>query len=150
LRRVVDGGKTTIFQQFWFVHEWRKGTPEQEAEEAPTGRDKDEGTAVAADPTATGLPEHPPTPTSPEQLHRRLVAKRGLSRFVEGFRAEKTSVTPRAGETQPNSKHGMSYTTIYEEKTAITALAWNPNVHVGGWAAAGMADGLLRIEDIAG
>ncbi|EME88850.1 uncharacterized protein MYCFIDRAFT_159998 [Pseudocercospora fijiensis CIRAD86] len=74
------------------------------------------------------------------------LGKSGLSRISEGFKAEKISLDPKSSQT---SKNGVFFKTIYEEQSAITALAWNPNLHVGGWAAAGMADGLLRIEDIA-
>lgn len=69
-----------------------------------------------------------------------------LSRITEGFKAERIGLSD---EGQKYSLHeGTKFTTIYEEKSAVTALAWNPNPHVGGWAAAGMGDGLLRVEDI--
>lgn len=75
------------------------------------------------------------------------VGKSGLSRITEGFKVERVLLHDDKG--LHNTPDGMPYMTIYEESTAITALAWNPNMHVGGWAAAGMADGLLRVEDIA-
>jgi transcription factor C subunit 6 len=28
-------------------------------------------------------------------------------------------------------------------------MSWNPNLHVGGWIAAGIANGLVRVEDVA-
>ena len=43
----------------------------------------------------------------------------------------------------------VNYLTIYEEEQAIPCLAWCPAVECGGWAAAGMGSGLLRVEDIA-
>ncbi|KAK5118077.1 hypothetical protein LTR62_004123 [Meristemomyces frigidus] len=62
---------------------------------------------------------------------------KALSRILEGYKAECVdSVAPTPFR-------------MVEGKTAITALAWNPNIHVGGWAAAGMGGGLVRIEDIA-
>jgi transcription factor C subunit 6 len=61
----------------------------------------------------------------------------GLSRFLDGIKAE--HVLPG----------GPASIQVHEEKTTIMALAWNPNLHVAGWAAAAMADGLIRIEDIA-
>ena len=78
------------------------------------------------------------------------IAANGLSRITEGYKAEKVTLHNVTGTPSSNSKNGIIYTTIYEEKTAVTAVAWNPNLHVAGWAAAGMADGLLRVEDIAG
>ncbi|KAF2085019.1 hypothetical protein K490DRAFT_47874 [Saccharata proteae CBS 121410] len=49
----------------------------------------------------------------------------------------------------PNQYEGVVYNTLYEEAAGVTAVAWNPNLCVGGWAAAGMADGLVRVEDLA-
>ena len=45
------------------------------------------------------------------------------------------------------SQTKAGYTTIFEEKTGVIAVAWNPNVRVGGWAAAGLGNGLVRAED---
>jgi len=85
--------------------------------------------------------------------------RHGLSRFVEGLQIEKTTLlridrpskggASKKGASSANVPEGVPFVTVYEEKTAVTALAWNPNMHVAGWAAAGMADGLLRVEDIA-
>lgn len=66
----------------------------------------------------------------------------GASRFLDGFKAE-----------SPNLMRGMqtaklSGITIYEEETAITALACNPNEPYAGWTCAGMGSGLLRVEDL--
>lgn len=61
----------------------------------------------------------------------------GLSRILEGYKAEQVPIS----RTTPFVLAG--------EKTSITAIAWNPNIRCGGWAAVGMAHGLLRIEDIA-
>ena len=78
-----------------------------------------------------------------------IAGKDGLTRIVEGFKAYQVSMNNQGALGGVNTKNGVPFNTIYEERTAVTAVAWNPNVHVGGWAAAGMADGLLRIEDIA-
>ena len=72
----------------------------------------------------------------------------GLSRLSEGFKAERIALTSNE-RNMHKQQDGTAFSTIYEEKSAITALAWNPNPHVGGWAAAGMGSGLLRIEDLA-
>ena len=47
----------------------------------------------------------------------------------------------------PSTRAG--YTTVFEEQAGVTAVCWNPNVHVGGWAAAGLGSGLVRVEDLA-
>ncbi|USW55743.1 Putative WD40/YVTN repeat-like-containing domain superfamily [Septoria linicola] len=123
IRRVADGGKGTLWSQTWFSHEWRRPTQEEEtAADAPPDN--------AGNKTAFGMT--------------------GLTRFVDGFKVERITLQNSTAGASSNARNGILFTTIYEEKTAITAVAWNPNLHVGGWAAAGMADGLLRVEDIAG
>ncbi|KAJ5916495.1 hypothetical protein N7504_000510 [Penicillium tannophilum] len=69
----------------------------------------------------------------------------GASRFHEGFSAE-TQGTMRNGEPRPM---GLSLTTIHEEGTHVTALAWNPNRLCAAWASAALGCGLLRVEDLA-
>ncbi|OAA58527.1 transcription factor tfiiic complex subunit [Niveomyces insectorum RCEF 264] len=39
-------------------------------------------------------------------------------------------------------------TVIHDPLTRISAVAWNPNIEYGWWAAAGMASGLVRILDL--
>lgn len=72
----------------------------------------------------------------------------GISRFTEGFKAESISLGDGRSGQKHNRHQGTAFTTVYEQQSAITALAWNPNSSVGGWAAAGMGNGLLRVEDV--
>lgn len=72
------------------------------------------------------------------------VARNGLSRFIEGYKAERMMNQEGDGGSRTQVPQ-----TVYEKKTAVTAVAWNPNMVAAGWAAAGLADGLVRIEDIA-
>ncbi len=58
-------------------------------------------------------------------------------------------LTPLPVAFSYKTHNGVMFATVYEEASAVTALAWNPNLHVGGWAAAGMGSGLVRIEDLA-
>lgn len=44
---------------------------------------------------------------------------------------------------------GTIITTIFEEETNVTSVAWNPNQVCAGWASAGMGCGLVRVEDVA-
>ena len=71
----------------------------------------------------------------------------GMSRILEGYKREKVPL--KSTEDTSLARDGTNFLTVYEGYSAITALAWNPNTHVAGWAAAGMANGLLRIEDLA-
>ncbi|KAI9851017.1 MAG: hypothetical protein M1838_004628 [Thelocarpon superellum] len=72
---------------------------------------------------------------------------RGLSRISEGFKVERPNLFRGLGEDKVQG--GILMATIFEQKTAITHVEWNPNVVCGGWAAAAMGDGLIRIEDLA-
>ncbi|KAK2809637.1 hypothetical protein FQN50_003694 [Emmonsiellopsis sp. PD_5] len=72
----------------------------------------------------------------------------GISKFYDGFKAE----MPRLMRKLTGDKriiNGNLAVTIFEEGTAVTALAWNMNKECAGWACAGMGCGLLRVEDVA-
>lgn len=79
------------------------------------------------------------------------IGSHGLSRFTEGHKLEQGQRTYREGSMQnsDDKEHGLHFHTIHEEETAVSALAWNPNKEFGAWAAAGLADGLVRVEDLA-
>jgi len=111
--------RAEVWQQTWFAHEWRRPT----AEEADVS-------------------------SSPSAPYARDIGSDGLSRMTEGFKVERIFLGYDE-KGMPNIRDNVIFHTIHEKKSAITALAWNPNAHVGGWAAAGMANGLLRVEDIA-
>jgi transcription factor C subunit 6 len=119
LNKVVDAGRSETWQQMWFTHEWRRPSVEQL-------------TSGQIDLSAEKIAHEP----------------NGISRLTEGFKAELQSLGDGRSGQKHNRHFGTAFTTVYEEQSAITALAWNPNPHVGGWAAAGMGDGLLRVEDI--
>ena len=44
---------------------------------------------------------------------------------------------------------GDGHSTVFEERGGVTAVCWNGNPEFGGWAAAGGAGGLVRVEDLA-
>jgi transcription factor C subunit 6 len=44
---------------------------------------------------------------------------------------------------------GAVLATIFEERSAVTQVCWNPNILFGGVAAAAMGSGLVRVEDLA-
>lgn len=66
----------------------------------------------------------------------------GVSKFYDGFKAEASIVSPSVARNAGPS------TTTFEERTGVTALAWNPNQQCAGWACAGLGCGLIRIEDL--
>ena len=138
LRRVTES-KVDIWQQTWFAHEWR--------------RPPDEELSRQLDPTDQPSASHgvEQISSAPDKgANVLIVEENGISRMLDGFKAERISLAVDGRTAQRyNQLDGTHFATIFEEKSAITALAWNPNPHVGGWAAAGMGDGLLRVENIA-
>lgn len=124
MRRVTDS-RAGLWMQQWFGHEWKRTS------QNPPNKNTDTND----------------TTKSP-----------GLTKFTEGFTITKIELRTeeeRANRKQKKSENGnrwgpgaANYTTVFEVRTAVTALAWNPNLVVGGWAAAGLADGLLRVEDL--
>ncbi len=72
----------------------------------------------------------------------------GRVRFLDGFKVRSMKLL-RSLTGDPRALGGVVVATIYEKETGVTALAWNPNLACGGWAAAGMGTGLVRVEDLA-
>ncbi|KAK0316290.1 hypothetical protein LTR01_000037 [Friedmanniomyces endolithicus] len=116
--------KADMWQQAWFSHQWRRPTVAEREVAEQDGLE------------SNGQPNNGSI----------TIGNHGLSRILEGFKPEQ--IPPNAkGKTF--SEAGSGAHVLLEEQTAITSLAWNPNINCGGWAAAGMADGLVRVEDIA-
>ena len=72
----------------------------------------------------------------------------GISRILEGFRCKQVKLF-NSEDAFTHREDGAVYSTVYEPESSIHSLSWNPNLHLGGWIAAGMASGLVRIENIA-
>jgi len=109
----------------WFGHEWRRGS----------GGDGGGSGGMEVDSGGGG---HDPV----------SVGGDGVSRITEGFKIEHNYLS-KEDRRKRKQRDTVPVMTVHEGKSAVSALAWNTNVEVGGWAAAGMGDGLLRIEDIA-
>ncbi len=73
--------------------------------------------------------------------------RQGISRITEGYLPDRVWLGPK--DKLGKSKETVPTTTIYENETAVTALAWNPNVNFGGWLAVGWGSGLVRVQDVA-
>jgi transcription factor C subunit 6 len=142
--RRESSNTVAAWQQVWFRHEW-----------VPVGRSIEmEVDRAASDPEKT------------TQGAKTSLPRQGVSRFLESFRLQSVplmrnatrNLRPFVNNKTFKPRHsifdevegdGDPYTTIYEEEQAVTCIVWNPNIKTGGWAAAGMANGLLRIEDLA-
>lgn len=130
----ITNYKIIPWQQTWFAHEWRGPVTNlvpshhedvEMAEGGPVG----EVTAEAS--------------TVP-----RSFLDKPLARITEGYKALQPGIQHSVVSKKVANPEVGKGITIYEEPSAVTALAWNPNLKFGGWAVAGMGDGLLRVEDI--
>ena len=122
--RKVMSVKQTQYQQIWFRHEW---VPKPQSRQGHTGEGK------AGEQRFT---------------NRQNVMRDGISRITEGYKVESVDLM-RSGKFKSKKTDRAVFATIYEEESAVTQVVWNPNLHCGGWAAAGMGSGLVRIEDLA-
>ncbi|MCJ1402553.1 hypothetical protein MMC11_005773 [Xylographa trunciseda] len=123
--RKVLSFKQMQYQQIWFRHEW---VPKAQ----PPRNEGNEGTQ--------GVPS-----AAAEDRH---VTREGMSRITEGYKVETVDYL-KSSKVKLKGRDGTVLATVYEEESGVTQVAWNPNLHCGGWAAAGMGSGLVRIEDLA-
>ena len=113
--------------------------------------DDDDAVTAAVHATSTSSPPTNADGSLSAEGNSIVADDKPLGRILEGFKPT------RAGKKQLRDDEGgksgnASYTpllVIYETRTAATAIAWNPNLSCGGWAAAGFASGLVRVEDLA-
>ncbi|KAF1348697.1 hypothetical protein BDV97DRAFT_354142 [Delphinella strobiligena] len=131
LRRAYES-KVPIWNQIWFTHEWRAQKPNERF--GPATPDVEDTAMTGARPDTNGR-------TREDQ-------DTGISRILEGFKSEQIKLF-NTEDAFTHRENGAIYTTVYELKSSIHAVGWNPNINVGGWVAAGMSSGLLRVEDIA-
>lgn len=100
-------------------------------------------------PTRISSSQAPPTSTNPDSQVSPDFLSKPLTRMSEGYRIKPAPLqSARQQGAPPSTKDYIKYITIFEEPSAVTALAWNPNLKFGTWAVAGMGSGLLRVEDL--
>jgi transcription factor C subunit 6 len=71
-----------------------------------------------------------------------------LARISEGYKAIQPGIQHSVVSKKTTNPEVAKGITVFEEKSAVTALAWNPNLKYGMWAVAGLGSGLLRVEDV--
>lgn len=132
------------YRQVWFRCEWRRGPAGKvKASEDVAMQDVGEDVDAGVDGQSGQLEQEE---VGEEQIDR----GNGLARLTTGFAVQHV---PQVASKTPVSRvaqgSGVVFSTIYEEKSGIKSLAWNPNLMAGGWAAAGTGTGLVWIEDVA-
>ena len=154
MRRKRQGGdkRNAVKNSFWKkLMSDGKDTQDNEMDIERGVEQSDIATAAAASATASEALVGDVDDGSPASGNSVVPVDKPLGRVVVGF------VPTRAGKKQlrddeEGKSENPSYTpllVIHETRTAATAAAWNPNLSCGGWAAAGFASGLIRVEDLA-
>lgn len=144
--------KSRPWQLPWFMHEWRppvemipmkikggalQAGDEMSGEHPTVGKTND---VVTKAPATNGNPDK--TATAPSNP----ILNQPLTRITEGYKAVQPGV--QYPDETMRYKEGAKYLTTYEEQSAISKLAWNPNLKFGTWAVAGTNSGYLRVEDL--
>ena len=137
LRRAYEN-KVPIWNQTWFTHEWRESSTK---ESTAVGASDSEQVMVN-----TSIESGEDHVTSTES--RAGPAPQEISRVLEGFKCKEIKLF-NTEDAFTHRENGAVYSTVYDLKTSIKSMSWNPNLHVGGWIAAGIANGLVRVEDVA-
>lgn len=81
--------------------------------------------------------------------------REGISRITEGYKIDIAALAPehdrrtRVSRKPASGEDNAPISTIYEEESGVRVVSWNPNLEWGGWAASGMGNGLVRVEDLA-
>jgi transcription factor C subunit 6 len=146
----ITNYKINPWQHKWFVHEWRgpienmlvrprvaedvtmvDGGPVQEPDEGSVPTAQDDGA-------------HPSTKSN--EVPQSILSQ-PLIRITEGYKPTQAGIVHNGFKKTNKVEVGIGIT-VYEEQSAITALAWNPSLKFGTWAVAGTASGLLRVEDV--
>jgi transcription factor C subunit 6 len=153
--------KEPAWQQIWFKHEWRQPVDKllikvKKADKEVTGVDQqgNDGGEGSQAPTPTDLqnsePKHRPRWPQPQTKKvPEAVLQQPMVRISEGYRLQATALQAARGNLKGTPKREpIKHLTIYEEPTAVTAVAWNPNLKFGTWAVAGTGSGVLRMEDL--
>ncbi|KAL1649006.1 hypothetical protein SLS61_006528 [Didymella pomorum] len=132
--RVVNT-KIVPWQQNWFVHEWRP--PVEQMVTKPPGHNTNAQDGEVQEETDPKIPRAPSSALSEPMV-----------RITEGYKAVQPGIAYSTTSKKKPENENSTLITVYEEKSSVSALAWNPNLKFGTWAAAGMNSGLLRVEDI--
>ena len=158
-----DGKKSSIKNSFWKkLMSDGKDVSENEEDDGqhhdiehsattPIDNDDIDNAAITVNATSSSTPPTDADKSLPVKRNSIVADDKPLGRILEGFKPTKAG-KKQLRDDEATKSGNQSYTpllVIYETRTAATAIAWNPNLSCGGWAAAGFASGLVRVEDLA-
>jgi transcription factor C subunit 6 len=154
--------KSRPWQLPWFKHEWRPPVdkiPMKVKDDEPNAEGETSGVAPVTESnndidtldrdtnnlSTLGLSAYEATESSSTTPSDPILSQ-PLTRITEGYKAVQPGV--QYPDESMRYKEGAKYLTTYEEQSAISRLAWNPNLKFGTWAVAGTNSGYLRVEDL--
>lgn len=152
MRKVINP-KLPNKQLTWFMHEWsrlrrrRHHRPPKATNTTNSGGNVggggggDSGGPAEGDGYGNGAGHYG------RHTEEEVEEDEGMARITEGFKVESPSLFRNVAGVE--AADGAVPWTVYEAKSAVTHLAWNANAPCGGWAAAAMGTGLVRVEDLA-
>ncbi|KAH7077913.1 hypothetical protein BKA63DRAFT_509296 [Paraphoma chrysanthemicola] len=145
----ITNYKIIPWQQTWFKHEWRGPVKEMIIQPPSADVEMSEGGPVGETTDMQDASNDKVTDqnTSSKTVPQSILQE-PLARITEGYKAFQPGIQHSVTSKKAANPEIGKGITIYEEASAITVLAWNPNLKFGTWAVAGMGDGLLRVEDI--
>ncbi|KAH7380108.1 hypothetical protein BKA66DRAFT_465767 [Pyrenochaeta sp. MPI-SDFR-AT-0127] len=145
----ITNYKVIPWQQKWFVHEWRGLVERLVIKHASEDVEMTEGGPVgqSVEPSAMSDDAVVASDSTSSKVSQSVLSQ-PLVRITEGYKATQPGIQHSITSKKPTNPEVGKGITIFEEQSAITALAWNPNLKFGSWAVAGMGSGLLRVEDI--
>jgi transcription factor C subunit 6 len=141
----VCNRKWPYYQQVIFRHEWTRG----------------KGGTVGDGGISRITESYKVTKTRTSRTHKPSSSITVTSKARPGAAAKKsqpklkakaptgTTTEKTAGDDNGEPQNSLVLATIHEENTGITQVVWNPNLKCGGWIAAGMGSGLVRVQDLA-
>jgi transcription factor C subunit 6 len=151
--------KLPAYQQRWFLHQWRKIDPTEpvmehlkipEGSPPTTGLSRILESFRLAPVTSRHINPGPSKNKGKEKAKPKSRPNSSSAHGASSPQAASTLLTataePKERPKQPN--YDAAPQTIYEMKTAVTKVVWNSNLECGGWAAAAMGCGLIRVEDL--
>jgi transcription factor C subunit 6 len=143
--------KLMPWQQKWFVHEWRRPIGEMLVKRTGEGdvemRQGKPDERPNDDSTSTVQNRDESDKIAPNKVPQEILSQ-PLVRITEGYKAGQGGIAHNVITKRKGNPEIGKTISIFEEQSAVTALAWNPNLKYGTWAVAGMGSGLVRVEDV--
>lgn len=154
VRRLFCRRNDPYFKQVWFKNEWRRPRSVREPN-CDTASGQHQGASTSEYDTLSSRSHSRTSESDPRRGTSDIEYLCGISRLTSGYRAQnmleqdkQRSKNRQARKNILRTECGQPLMTVFERSTGITSLSWNPNVEASGWAAAGLGNGFVFVEDL--